>query len=92
RYTGDVIEYHFANILNEKIQRALIVAGFGEPKQKNFLIDVGIQSVEEQSDENSDITPVEIEAPNEIIEKTFRKKYLHLSLQEAITAATDGAW
>ncbi|CAG8447657.1 28625_t:CDS:2 [Dentiscutata erythropus] len=85
RYTGDVIEYHFANILNEKIQRTLIVVGFGEPKQKNFLIDVGIQST-------SDITPVEIETPKEAVENTVRKKYLHLSLQEAITAATNGAW
>ncbi|CAG8591976.1 28525_t:CDS:2, partial [Racocetra persica] len=92
RYTGDIIEYHFANILNEKIQRALIVAGFGGTEQPKLVIDVGIHSTEESSDENSELTPTEIDMPNETIVNTVRKKYLHLSLQEAVTAATNGVW
>ncbi|RIB04058.1 sulfate transporter family-domain-containing protein [Gigaspora rosea] len=90
KHTGDVIEYHFANILNENIQRALIVAGFGEPEQKKLLIDVGITEV--PSDEASDITPDEIDIPKETAKLTVKKKYLHLSLHEAVTAATNGAW
>ncbi|CAG8486729.1 3351_t:CDS:2 [Racocetra fulgida] len=92
RYTGDIIEYHFANILNEKIQRALIVAGFGGTEQPKLVIDVGIHSTEESSDENSELTPNEIDMPSEVIVNTVRKKYLHLSLQEAVTAATNGVW
>ncbi|CAG8504528.1 31238_t:CDS:2 [Gigaspora margarita] len=91
KHTGDVIEYHFANILNENIQRALIVAGFGEPEQKKLLIDVGITEVP-SDEEASDITPDEIDIPKEPSKLTVRKKYLHLSLHEAVTAATNGAW
>ncbi|CAG8544958.1 10080_t:CDS:2 [Cetraspora pellucida] len=92
RYTGDHIEYHFTNILNVNIQRALIVAGFGEVEQTKLVIDVGIHSVEESSEENSEISSVEIGISNGTSMNPIRKKYFHLSLQEAATAATNGVW
>ncbi|CAG8445826.1 13836_t:CDS:2 [Dentiscutata heterogama] len=106
RHAGSDVEYHFANILNESIQRSLIIAGFGSADQKASLIDIGTNTTENNDLESkkSQETKIssELKKSEEISEIVIDnndtstiskgKKFFHISLEEAVIAATNGNW
>ncbi|CAG8705732.1 21212_t:CDS:2 [Dentiscutata erythropus] len=104
-YSGSDVEYHFANIHNESIQRSLIIAGFGSADQKASLIDIGTNTAENNDLESkSQETKIssEIKKSEEISEVVVdnsdtttiskRNKFFHINLEEAVIAATNGTW
>ncbi|CAG8628859.1 4259_t:CDS:2 [Racocetra fulgida] len=107
KYADCEVEYHFANILNESIQRALIIAGFGSVDQKASLVDIGtntakIDDLESkhsveiklsmETKKSAEISEVVIEGSEDTIITSQGKKFFHLSVEEAVIAATNGAW
>lgn len=107
RYSGSEVEYHFANILNESIQKSLLIAGFGTANKKASLVDIGTVTAENNDLENTKSleprlsnTEFKSDEVSEIVvgnsEDTTtvgkEKKFFHLSLEEALRAATNGTW
>lgn len=66
------VEYHFINILDERVQNALIKAGFGQQ------IPVTTESTSEKTENNIEEG---IELPKTI------KRFFHLTIEEAIAEA-----
>lgn len=71
------VEYHFVNILDERVQNALIRADFGRE------IPSKIESTDEKTENNLEEG---IEFPN------TTKRFFHLTIEEAIAEAKNWAW
>ncbi|CAG8594659.1 12874_t:CDS:2 [Acaulospora morrowiae] len=79
KHAAKRIEFHFANIATASIQRSLIECGFGTEEVDKFESLPGdLENGEVKNDDS-----FSIRRP---------KKFFHLSLEEAISAATDGEW
>ncbi|GBC00661.1 hypothetical protein RclHR1_03930011 [Rhizophagus clarus] len=73
KHAAQQVEYHFANILDEKIEEVLIIAGFGVSHDGED--EIGNEKVDEET--GTEITHVST------------KKFFHLTLDEAVSAATN---
>jgi sodium-independent sulfate anion transporter 11 len=72
KHADQQVEYHFANIIDEKIEEILIIAGFGNTPINNEIDN-------EKIDEETATETTHVSA----------KKYFHLTLDEAVAAATN---
>ncbi|CAG8531501.1 15875_t:CDS:2 [Acaulospora colombiana] len=75
------VEFHFANIATSSIQQTLIESGFGTIEtnaEESRPGDLESSGVEDKAEDNSVIQ--------------LKKRFFHLSLEEAISAATNGEW
>jgi len=84
KYSHYNVEYHFANILDEQIQNALIIAGFDKQSDDDF--DGEISVTPEPSDEENQISSDEKPTTT----NTTAKRFFHLTLEEAIRVASGG--
>ncbi|CAG8465556.1 6533_t:CDS:2 [Cetraspora pellucida] len=106
RYAGEV-EFHFATILNESIQKSLIIAGFGSADQKALLVDVGtntakINDLESkhsveikksmETKKSEEVSEVVVDDSEDSTATSGGKKFFHLSVEAAVIAATNGNW
>ncbi|RHZ69471.1 hypothetical protein Glove_283g104 [Diversispora epigaea] len=96
KFSGHKVEYHFANIQSEAIKKALIEDGFHEEKDND------------DDDNNNNMNEIETNDDNEIrvdidsgnlkeksvsyITSNGKKKYFHLTLDEAVYVCTNGTW
>jgi sodium-independent sulfate anion transporter 11 len=71
KHADQQVEYHFANIIDEKIEEILVLAGFGFSND----IEIGNEKVDEET--GTEVTQVST------------KKFFHLTLDEAVAAATN---
>ncbi|CAG8700563.1 2164_t:CDS:2 [Cetraspora pellucida] len=107
RYAGSEVEYHFATILNEPIQKSLIIAGFGSADQKALLVDVGtntakINDLESkhsveikksmETKKSEEVSEVVIDSSEDSTATSGGNKFFHLSVEAAVIAATNGTW
>ncbi|CAG8575183.1 2023_t:CDS:2 [Paraglomus brasilianum] len=89
KYSAHNVEYHFANILDEQIQSALVTAGFDKQSDEDMDDTTGAEiglTPEPRVDEENQISQTEKSTTT----NTTGKRFFHLSLEEAIQAAADG--
>ncbi|CAG8458954.1 852_t:CDS:2 [Diversispora eburnea] len=105
KHAGCPVEYHFACINTNSIQRSLIMCGFGTFDKGEDLKDVHSNNDLEANNVNNTSDEVEIDGVKKdstIIDVTTQsnsssssstktsKRFFHFTLQEAVTAATNG--
>jgi sodium-independent sulfate anion transporter 11 len=92
KYSQHLVEFHFANIANEKVQSGLIIGGFGELGnyvQKGIDFEESNEKTEENEKDNSDEI-VDIEKGKKAKDSesdgstNSHKKFFHLSIEEAL--------
>ncbi|PKC72802.1 sulfate permease [Rhizophagus irregularis] len=71
KHADQQVEYHFANIINERIEEILLLAGFG------ILIDNEIINEKVDEETSTDVTHIST------------KKFFHLTIDDAVAAATN---
>ncbi|RIA94073.1 STAS domain-containing protein, partial [Glomus cerebriforme] len=84
KYADQHVEFHFANIINENIEESLLVAGFGSLSGGD--LDSGHGDTENNARSINDEESIK-EGTEEII--CSPKKFFHLTLDEAVAAATN---
>ncbi|CAG8527587.1 9435_t:CDS:2 [Diversispora eburnea] len=90
KHSARNVEYHFANILEEHVQNALLNAGFGVPEtspdQFSHKSGANIEIIEENNekriDEENNINHIPA-----VISVTSKKRFFHFTIEEAILAA-----
>ncbi|CAG8583160.1 741_t:CDS:2 [Ambispora leptoticha] len=84
KYADHIVEFHFANILNENIQNALLTGGFG-------VINVSADDLSEKNEKENGDQKIKDEEKAQSLYKPA-KKFFHLTLDEAVDAATNSEW
>lgn len=72
------VEYHFVNILDERVQSALIKAGFGQQISVTKDKEGGTNEKKEGGVEEGIVHDISV---------TSKKRFFHLTIDEAIAAA-----
>ncbi|RHZ48847.1 hypothetical protein Glove_541g34 [Diversispora epigaea] len=100
KHAGYPVEYHFACINTKSIQRNLIMCGFGTLGGGGNLKDVhdsgdleanNINNNAEINDEKNDVTILDDTTQSSSCSSMKTgKRFFHFTLQEAVTAATNG--
>jgi len=89
KYSNHNVEYHFANITNINVEDSLIIAGFDTLNGNGFIDDEAIIAKSAKDDDGTTIIAKGDEESVVVDKPKILKKFFHLTIDEALAAATN---